>query len=163
EPQPTDGEGLQAPSVLSLGRNYDRFLVPRLDVFERMYPEVRTVKQLQALMSQFPSDAEFLTEALNYRDARRAATLRGVVDWLSGIEELEAWAASAKPEDVLSLNIRGFGIAGFQYLRMMFGADTTKPDVHIVRFVETAIGHSCPPARAVALLEKAANELGVRV
>ena len=29
------------------------------------------------------------------------------------------------------VGVRGFGLAGFQYMRMLFGAQTAKPDIHI--------------------------------
>jgi hypothetical protein len=44
---------------------------------------------------------------------------------------LHAWAEWARPGDYLALNVPGFGLAGFQYLRMLFNAQTAKPDVHI--------------------------------
>lgn len=75
---------------------------------------------------------------------------------------LQAWARSAKPEDYKSLNIKGFGVAGFQYLRMLFGAQATKPDKHIIDFVSEAIGgRRVSEIQALALLESAAEREGV--
>jgi hypothetical protein len=42
---------------------------------------------------------------------------------------------------------------------MLFGAETAKPDVHIRRFVEQAVGHPINDARALTLLEMAAKRL----
>ena len=57
--------------------------------------------------------------------------------------------------------IRGFGLAGFQYLRMLFGANTTKPDLHIRRYVGHCIGEPVTDMRALQLLEPAAKEAGI--
>src|SRR5437879_2394933 len=61
--------------VLSLNRNYDRFVVPRLDRFEQRFPDVSTVRQLRELMNRYESSDAFVREALNYRHAQRAQTL----------------------------------------------------------------------------------------
>lgn len=66
------------------------------------------------------------------------------------------------------LDVPGFKLAGFQYLRMLFGAETTKPDVHILRYVARTLNR--PPAtranemvRAVYAVERAGELLGVSV
>jgi hypothetical protein len=47
---------------------------------------------------------------------------------------------SVRPGDSYFLGIKGFKLSGFQYLRMLFGAQTTKPDVHIVKFISEIVG-----------------------
>ena len=106
-----------------------------------------------------------MRDALNYRHADRAQILSQVVDFIGGtilgdrqpdeVEVLQHWAAAAQPSDYQGLRIRGFGLAGFQYLRMLFGANTTKPDVHICRYVEVAVGHRVSDTEALSLLEEA--------
>jgi len=59
--------------------------------------------------------------------------------------------------------VHGFGLAGFQYLRMLFGAQTAKPDIHIRRFVADAVRHRVSDAEALTLLEAAAREEGLRL
>jgi len=159
--------------VLSLNRTYDSFVVPRLDRFERRQPTIRTIPELQGLIAAFASAPEFVSRCLDYNDSARAVTLAKVVDWLAGIanggdcdaqmSNLTRWATSAKPEDHLKLGIAGFGVGGFQYLRMLFGANTTKPDVHIQRYVSSSVGHRVSDLQALALLEAAATEAGVRL
>jgi hypothetical protein len=154
--------------VLSLMRRYDSFVVPRLDRFERRHPNVRTVSDLQLLIASFQSANEFVTEVLDYRHEDRAETLSAVVDWLASIsgtgsqaeqlKKLELWASNAHASDHMALGIRGFGLGGFQYLRMLFGANTTKPDVHICRFVGSAVGHQVSDVEALELIEQAASE-----
>ena len=157
--------------VLSLNRAYDRFVVPRLDRFEREHPDVRSISELRALIASYPSPHQFVMNALNYRHEARAITLAAVVNWFatitgkgpdaSELSELQTWADSANPADHAALHIGGLGLAGFQYLRMLFGANTTKPDIHILRFVEECVGHPVSPIRALQLLENAAGEVGI--
>jgi hypothetical protein len=157
--------------VLSLNRNYDRFVVPRLDAFENRFPDTTTVKHLRDLMDTFDSPATFVHDALNYRDAPRAQVLSSVIDYLLGmmaategdseLEKLAHWARASRPEEYRRLGIRGFALAGFQYLRMLFGANTTKPDVHIRRYVGVAIGHRVSDVEALSLLEEAATRYGL--
>ena len=154
--------------VLSLMRRYDSFVVPRLDQFERRHPDVCRVSDLQRLIASFRSADRFVTEALDYRHEERAETLRAVVDWLASIggtgsqaeqlANLERWALDACASDHMALGIRGFGLGGFQYLRMLFGANTTKPDVHICRFVASSVGHRVSDVEALELLEDAARD-----
>lgn len=153
--------------VLSLNRNYDSFLVPRLDAFEQRFPDVTAVRRLRELIDSYKSPASFLSDALNNNYRQRAETLSQVVDFVlkvvderteaSELAALQRWADEAKPEAHRALGIRGFGLAGFQYLRMLFGANTTKPDIHICRYVQNAIGRPVSDTEALRLLEEAAG------
>jgi hypothetical protein len=157
--------------VLSLNRRYDSFVVPRLDGFERTHSSVRTVPELKDLIAGYPSASAFLASCLDYNDDSRSATLAKVVEWLAGVagggncdeqmSNLERWAREASPGDHLKVGIGGFGLGAFQYLRMLFGANTTKPDIHIQRYVAACIGHRVSDTQALALLEAAARQVGV--
>jgi hypothetical protein len=157
--------------VLSLNRRYDSFVVPRLDRFEREHPGIRTVSDLQGLIANYSSPGRFVVEVLDYRDEKRAATLSAVVDWLATVSgsgtyaeqlsNLQRWVAKAHPAGHAALRISRFGLGGFQYLRMLFGANTTKPDVHICRYVASCVGHSVSDVEALQLLEHAAVETGI--
>ena len=147
--------------VLSLNRNYDRFLVPRLEKFEKENAQTITATQLCEAISSASAAPEFVKTKLDYRDPARAITLFEVSKFCADKEAgggLEAWAREAKPAGHVDAGIRGFGIAGWQYLRMLFGGNTTKPDVHIIRFVERATGRErLSPMKALVLLEEAAR------
>jgi hypothetical protein len=157
--------------VLSLNRKYDSIVVPRLDEFERRYPNISTVADLRGLIASHPSPSIFMAGCLNYNDESRSATLANVVEWLVQIagegdydmqmSNLEHWATDAKPDNHSTLGIAGFGLGGFQYLRMLFGANTTKPDVHIQRYVASCVGHRVSDTQALALLEAAAPQAGI--
>jgi hypothetical protein len=155
--------------VLSLNRRYEAFVLPRLHGFRDDHPDVRSLAQLQTLMGSFPSLIEFSVTTLRYADAARAEVLASVVAYLLDIEaefagnteaeRLRAWAENARPGDYAFTGIKGFGIAGFQYLRRLLGANTTKPDVHICRFVTDALGRPVSDVEALSLLERAAAHL----
>ncbi len=157
--------------VLSLNRRYDRFVVPRLDFFEQRFPSLTSLQQLRQRIDSFDSPELFVRDTLKYRDAPRAKVLSDVVDFLlrvsatrpgnSELERLKSWALAARPAEYRVVRIRGFGLAGFQYLRMLFGANTTKPDVHIRRYVAAAVGHPVSDVEALSLLEEAAGQNGV--
>lgn len=157
--------------VLSLNRRYYAFVVPRLNAFESEYPNIHSFSDLRRLIDSFASPAVFMTQVLKYRDPRRALTLSGVVDYVRQIvsgdgecDELvamEKWARSVTPHDYVNPGVRGFGLAGFQYLRMLFGANTTKPDVHIQASVAAVICRPVSGVKALMLLESASLEMAV--
>lgn len=159
--------------VLSLNRKYDGFVVPRLDAFVKKHPDIRRVNELANLMANYPTPHAFMHEELDFNYEDRANTLQSVVEFVCKIVEempnvleedvLKQWAIQASPQDYQELNIRGFGIAGFQYLRMLFGADTTKPDVHIIRFVSKILKRNVSDIEALQLLEASSERLGLSV
>lgn len=178
-PPPLDAVWVQSPAVkvidcvLSLNRPYDRVVLPRVQRFMRNHPEIQTLSQLRTLMARYASPLAFSDTELDYHDQRRAETLLGVIDYLLEVqqehegrteaERLERWAAWARPGDYLAIGVPGFGLAGFQYLRMLFGAQTTKPDVHIIRFVSDAVHRKVTDVQALYLLERAAKRSGLPI
>ena len=153
--------------VLSLNRRYDSFVTPRLDSFTRRRPRLYSLSELRSLIGQYESPLHFSIAELNYNHEARAQTLVGVVDYLLRVQpqyegdderqRLHQWAVTVKPADYLSVGVHGFGLAGFQYLRMLFDAQTTKPAVHIIRFVSEAIDRRVNDVQALTLLEEAAR------
>jgi len=153
--------------VLSLNRNYDNFVVPRLRIIMNKHPDLSSIHQLDKLMSTYSSPALFVEAELNYNYADRARILEAVVHFLCKLVDgvpvnqeakvLEQWAKSTKPIDYRSLKIKGFALAGYQYLRMLLGASTTKPDKHIKNFVSEILERRVSDVEALELLENAAN------
>jgi hypothetical protein len=160
--------------VLSLNRHYDTFVVPRVRRFEARNPQIVELEHLRTLIGRYSNPFIFSVHELDYRDQSRAETLKGVVLYLIGAEcqfeglteydRLHQWANSVCPTDSVTVGVRGFGLAGFQYLRMLFGVQTTKPDRHIKHFVSDVIGHTVSDRKALLLLEEAAElaELNLR-
>jgi hypothetical protein len=171
---PTDGP-FEWPSpplnvldcVLSLNRNYDRFCKPRVQRFSDRHPELKTLAGLRQLIKKYPSPLAFSLAELAYRDGPRAQTLLDVIEYLLEVQKqfrgksewtrLRKWAKSVRPQDRKSVGIHGFGLSGFQYLRMLFGAQTTKPDLHIRRYVSSIVGHPVSDTVALELLEEGAK------
>lgn len=157
--------------VLSLNRPYERFCLPRVERFAARRPEVGVLAAFRDLILSYPTPLRFSEVELSYRDEQRASVLLGVTEFLlsalntdelSGVDcemaRLGAWARSVTPNDAWTIGVRGFGLAGFQYLRMLFGVQTAKPDVHIRRFVSDTVGHKVSDTEALTLLEAAAMQ-----
>lgn len=159
--------------VLSLNRNYDRFVVTKLNSFEQNLSQGCSVRDLNACILKYSSPHEFVLCTLSYNDEARATTLASVADWLATIcgngtptaelANLEGWARNALYAGYKALGIRGFGLSGFQYLRMLFGANTTKPDLGIRQWVGPIVGHPVSDVQALLLLERAAPDADVRL
>jgi hypothetical protein len=164
--------------VLSLRKSYEKVVKPRVKRFGERHPDVVTCSDLRSLIDTFPSADAFHKDVLTMASPGKAVMLVGVLDYLIDIQQrfdgeteedrLTAWARWARPGDHLMLDVPGFKLAGFQYLRMLFGAQTTKPDVHILAYVGEALGR--PPAsrpseqvRAVYTVERAGEMLDVPV
>ena len=158
--------------VLSLNRPYKTFVVPRLNAFMGNHPEIRQVTELADLMASYPTPHAFVQQELNYNHEDRARILHEVVLFLCSIiqqtstipeeEALKQWAVQAQSQ-TNRLSIRGFGVAGFQYLCMLFGADTTKPDIYIIRFVSKLLNRNVSDLEARDLLKAACERVGVSV
>ena len=138
------------------------------------HPEIQQVADLAQLMANYPTPHAFVQQELSYNHETRANTLQAVVEFVCQIvdgtqtieeekEILKQWAIQAEPSDYQTLNIRGFAIAGFQYLRMLFGADTTKPDVHIIGFLSEILNRRVSEVEALRLLEAASERVGLSV
>ena len=159
--------------VLSLRTNYDRVVIPRLETFMSLHPDTRQIAELANLMEGYPKPYAFMKQELNYKSERKARILQAVVKYVYQIiqtmpmvpeeEVLKKWAIQARPLDYRTLNIKGFALAGFQYLRMLFGAETTKPDMHIRGFISEVLGRNVSDLTALILLEAASQRAGLSV
>jgi hypothetical protein len=151
--------------VLSLNQRYEGFVLPRLELFARRQPDIVELPHLSDLLTSYTEMGDFCLHELNYNHVQREQTLRGVVNFMisaQGCHEgkcewdrLQTWAEASRPSDYVSVATAGFGLSGFQYMRMLFGAQTTKPDVHIMRFVSNVVGRTVSDVQALELLEKA--------
>jgi hypothetical protein len=160
-------------AVLSLNRRYEGFVLPRVYTFKRNHPDTIHLVQLLEMIERYPSPLLFSKQELNYNDEKRAETITNVVNRMlqvlekspvnSELEQLRVWAIFASPQDTYTFGVKGFGIAGFQYLRMLLGAQTTKPDVHITSFISGVTGRKVNQDEAILLLEQAARKIGLPV
>ena len=133
--------------------------------------QVRTLRDLQSLMDRFPNDKignTALAEVLwGYDLWTRAEMLRGLVTFFDSIgvrdqAALRQWAQNAEFKRDFEGRVFGLGPAVFQWLVMRQGGETVKPDVHVRRFAERALGRRLGDDEVVKMVTVAAEELGMK-
>ena len=131
---------------------------------------IRTHQDLKQLLAVYPNTQEGNTQLAQklwgYNLWTRAEMLRRLVAYfkLVGVtnqEQLASWAANTQFEDFVG-KVKGAGYAIFQWLVMRQGVETIKPDVHVLRFVNEALGHPVTPEIAVSSLEQVAKDMGIK-
>ena len=157
-------------AVLAIQRRYKQFVVPRISRFQQEYPHIRSLSDLKQLIERY-GHRRFGEQVWNYRYLPRIQTLELLVNWFlayqqkhgfaDDLEAIRYWAQQPYQEPLSAYGVRGIGIATTQYLRMLTGADTVKPDVRIHQAIEDALGRSVENEEAISLIEEAARRLGV--
>jgi hypothetical protein len=135
------------------------------------WADVRTLDDLEVLCAAYPADREgnvvlarhlwgydLWTRAQQLRDLVRYFRQIGVLDQ----ERLRVWAHASTFKDDFASRVKGLGPAVYQWLVMRQGVDTVKPDVHIRRFAEAALGRRLRNNDVIELVTKAAERVGVR-
>lgn len=156
--------------VLSLNRNYTKVVKPRVIKFKTKNPDCFSIEDLLKVFQKYDNKFdEFTITELNYNHADRGRIIFDVSQFLlqeisndtvgDQLQKLETWAKKTRPENAYSVGIKGFGLSGFQYLRMLFGAQTTKPDVHIRNFLSKILNKNIADIQALNILEKAALQI----
>jgi hypothetical protein len=138
---------------------------------ENRWNEVRSLGDLEQLLARFPDDqggntavAQHLwgynlwTRAQQLRDLTRYFRSIGVVDQ----EQLRQWAHRSSFKTDFEGRVKGLGPAVYQWLVMRQGVDTVKPDVHVRRFAEAAVGRTLNDQDVIELTAKAAQRLGIK-
>jgi hypothetical protein len=134
------------------------------------WDEIRTLEDLEAVFARFPDDQdgnEALAQHLwGNRHWTRAHQLRDLAAFFRSIgvvdqPALERWAARAEFDQDFRGHVKGLGRAVFQWLVMRQGIDTIKPDVHVRRFAQAAMGRTLSDREVVDLVTAAAAKLGV--
>jgi len=135
---------------------------------DNRWDEIRTGDQLEQVMSQFSEDNEgntalaqhlwgynLWTRAQQLRDLTTYFRMIGVADQAS----LKRWAKSSDFKRDFEGRVRGLGIAVYHWLVMRQGVDTVKPDVHVRRFAERAVGRALSDRDVVDVVVAAAHQL----
>ena len=158
-------------SVISQALNYETTVSPRLVDFKKNRPDVKSVKQLADLMASYTTPLDFLKQEVDVGNQVKAGAIDGLVKYFCGLieasptvaeeETLKQWAIAAEPDDYKKLNIKGVGIATLQWLRILFGADTSKPDVHVMNFIHDTIEQELSKNDCILLIEGIASYLEV--
>jgi hypothetical protein len=156
-------------AVLSINRRYFRFVVPRIKYFQENYPDVTTLAQLKNLIQKFGYNG--FAAVWNYKHPSRVETLECLVNkyikyngansFSEDLAGMRHWANYANVLDYMHFGVKGIGLATFQYLRMLLGVPTVKPDVHIKRAVSEALHRKVTDLEAISIVEQASKEIGL--
>jgi hypothetical protein len=132
--------------------------------------EIRSLDDLEVVLGRYGTDQEGNTAlALHlwgYRLWTRAEQLRGLARHFRAIgvtdqDTLSHWAQTSTFETDFRGKVRGLGPAVYQALVMRQGVDTVKPDVHVRRFAEAALGRRLNDWDVVDVVTRAASRLGL--
>jgi hypothetical protein len=151
---------------------HTKAVVKALEYFRaNRWREIRTLDDLDAVLSRFPDDQQgntMLARYLwNYNLWTRAQQLRGLVRYFRSIgvvdqESLKAWARESDFRRDFQGQVKGLGAAVYQWLIMRQGVDTVKPDVHVRRFAEDAVGRQLSDDEVVEVVTRAAGLLNIK-
>jgi hypothetical protein len=100
----------------------------------------------------------FWTRAQQLRDLARYFRSIGVIDQ----QRLKQWALASTFKKDFEGRVKGLGPAVYQWLVMRKGVDTVKPDVHLRRFAEAAVGRKLNDHDVIEVTAGAAARLGVK-
>ena len=147
-----------------------RVIVRAMDHFRNnRWDEIRTLDHLQSLLSHRPDDRRGNTDVALYlwgnRLWTRTTLLRKLAAYFRSIgvisqDALNQWARTSDYERDFKGKIPGMAFAIYKWLLMRQGVETVKPDVHLKRFVKSAIHRDLPEVELVAVMESVARWLG---
>lgn len=133
------------------------------------WSEIRSLDDLEAVLARFPNDNEGNRELAQFlwgnNHWTRAQWLRGFVRWLrennrTDQDSLRAWAHDSNFKEHFEGQVKHLGLAAYKWLTMRLGVETVKPDVHLHRFVESAVGHPVTDDELIRALETVAQRTG---
>lgn len=155
-------------AVLSMNRKYDSFVVPRVELIRKS--NIKTLEQ--ALQTIENEGVKGFCRIWKYNHPERVEILKRLINKCieikkefkidDGLIALQTWGKQSTVGDYKKFNVRGFGFTTFQYLRLMCGADTTKPDIHLKRAVKDGTGKNLSPEEVVQVVEETAKQLNVK-
>jgi hypothetical protein len=79
---------------------------------------------------------------LLHRLSAKFLDYKNQINQVDDLAAMKHWAAKVEVMGYLNFDVKGIGLATFQYLRMLLGVATVKPDVHISRAVALALGEN---------------------
>lgn len=158
-------------AVLSINRKYYTFVVPRINYFQNKYPDITKLEELIKLIDNVGIDG--FKNCWNYNHPDRVKILYDLCNRLIEISRLyedkneltslRKWASQSSVRDYNNFNVNGIGFTTFQYIRMLLGANTVKPDVHIKNKISEIVGKKINDKYAVELFESACRELKLNI
>ncbi len=157
-----------ADAVLSMNRKYEAFVVPRIKHIEKS--NITSLNKLDTVIAQNGVDA--FAQVWNYNDPRRVEILQNLAQKFlhlkeqyglsDDLETLHKWGKEAKREEWVTFGEKGIAFTTYQYLRILCGANTVKPDIYIQRAFKEAIGKSRPLEEIVEVVEETAKLMNIQ-
>lgn len=159
---------LLVDATLSINRQYNRFVVPRLEYFNTNYPDINTLSKLESLINT--SGILGFIAVWNYNHPKRVEILRDLTKFFlnykdevgmgDDIESMQKWAKEVDISKETILPVSGIGFTTGQYIRKLLKVDTVKPDVHIKRAILEGTGMKLPDKKVVSFIESTAKIMG---
>ena len=132
------------------------------------WDEIRDLADLEEAFGRFDDtqegNKELAQHLWGYDLWTRSGQLRNLATFFESIgvtdqPALKSWAETSTFENDFQGQVRGLGPAVYQWLIMRQGVDTVKPDVHVRRFAERAVGRPLSDTDLVDAVERAAVSL----
>lgn len=124
------------------GQNYFTHVKPSVETFRTRFlssGQITSFSELASLNQQDSTLQQIFEAERKRRVLIRGADVLADIDAETDLARLQHWARQADPynhsRDPVG-RIKGVGLRTFQYLRMIAGVDTVKPDIQVRRFVE---------------------------
>lgn len=156
-------------ATLSINRQYNKFVLPRIEHFKKEFPNINTLEQLKNLIDKKGINA--FENVWNYNHPKRVEILQDLAKFFldyktensisDDLESMKHWARSVDINSGKILPIDGMGFATSQYIRKMLGVDSVKPDVHIKRSIFEGTGEKMSDRKTVLFIESTAETMGV--
>ena len=157
-------------AVLSANRRYKEFVLPRLELLRLKGIDRQSLSELVELIERAGEVA--FTQVWNYNDLTRVRRLRNLAQRFialkqnygltNDLEVLQKWAQVSTVGDCDRFGVPGIGLATFQYLRILCGIETVKPDVHLRQAVRDGLNRKVSDdKKVIELLEAASQRMSV--
>ena len=158
-------------AILYINRNYNNLVIPRINKLEKKFEEenVDTIKSLMDKIENIGINNFKLF--WDYNHSRAVEMLKELCKYflksnINSLAEIKKWAKESTVEDVIGIQeIKGIGFSTYQYLRMLSGASTSKPNDSIKQAIKDA-GIDIPKSnekKLVTLMENTSKSLGIDV
>ena len=158
----------------SIGLNYFRSVVPRVEQFRREFVKTGRIKTVEDLVAADATELERVwRNKRSWHMAKSVASYLAEIKKEKGFDDRQAfiyWAKHASldnwEENPIG-QIKGVGINSYQYLRMMGGIDTVMPDKIVKRVIAEMLAKAnvempSTDIEFVKFMERIAPEVGYK-
>ncbi len=156
--------------VLAANRDYNKQVEPHVKRMANEMPHL-TFERLHKLVAS-TNYVEF-KKVWGHKDEKKFNLLSDLLNAIeqfmgtgqSDLDAMTQWAKAANTNDRTVgpfANIPNFGIATRQHLRIVFGADTVKPDQRVKEVIDREFGVKTSSEKAIQIVEEIAEITGYR-